>query len=479
MVSPDSHATITTPHPLTAKRKNPLVNFPLRIGGAAAVGAAALFLTGCASYHALFLDSAAVEKALRPADKEALSIAVHDLKHPLLRPVRLDASDGLSPDEAAVLAVVLNPALRATRDQCAEAEAQLLKAGILPNPQLSGNLDFVTGGATAGTQTGTGYGLSWDLRSLITHGQEVASARTDLKAVRLDVAWEEWQTALEARSAVYDLIALNAQVTQAEEISDRLASNAALVKKAEDAREMSLMDSSTVTVSANDARSTLLALQQEREQRRIALNRAIGYPASTQLRLQGDASLPSRVDPPSEATLLHGLEERRLDMLALKRGYESEDAKLRAAILGQFPNINIGFSRASDTGNVHSIGPAITIDRPLFDRNQGAIALENATRKRLFDEYTNRVFEARSDIAAALADIHSLNAQISQAESALPAFRQVVETSGKAVDEGNAEILGHYTLQNDLTQKSLDILKLKQQLAQARIALETAAAWHL
>ncbi len=438
-----------------------------------------LFLSGCAAFHALPLSSEAVEKSLRPVGGKALEISVREIKHPLLRPVRLDASDGLSPDEAAVLAVVLNPALRATRDQCAEAEAQLLKAGILPNPQLSGNLDFVTGGATAGTQTGTGYGLNWDLRSLITHGQELASARADVKAVRLDVAWEEWQTALAARSAVYDLVALNAQVTLAGEISARLASNAALVKKAEEAHEMNLLDSSTVVVSANDARATLLGLQQECEQRRIALNRAIGYPASTQLRLQGDASLPSRVDPPSESSLLHGLEQRRLDMLALKRGYESEDAKLRAAILGQFPNISIGFSRTSDTSNVHTFGPAITIDLPLFDRNQGSIALENATRKRLFDEYTNRVFEARSDIAAALADIHSLNAQISQAENALPAFSHVVETSGKAVAEGNAEILGHYALQNDLTQKSLDILKLKQQLAQARIALETAAAWHL
>lgn len=437
-----------------------------------------LCINGCATYQALRLNSKEVEKALRPTEGKALEIAVRDLKHPLLRPVRLDASDGLSPDEAAVLAVVLNPALRAVRDQNAEAEAQLLKAGILPNPQLSGSLDFVTGGATAGTQTGSTFGLSWDLRTLITHGHDVASARADLQAVRLDVAWEEWQTALAARSAVYNLVALRAQVSQVREISERLTSNAALVKKVEETHEMNLLDSAAVVTSANDARATLLGLQQEAEQNRIALNRAIGYPPATQLRLQSDASLPSRVDPPSESSLLHGLEERRLDMLALKRGYESQDAKLRAAILGQFPNISIGFNRARDTGNVHTSGLGITIEIPLFDRNQGNIAIEGATRKRLFDEYTNRVFEARSDIAAALVDIHALNAQIAQAQSALPAFRHVVETSGKAVADGNAEILGHYTLQNALTQKSLDILKLKQQLAQARIALEIAAAWH-
>ncbi len=436
-------------------------------------------LNGCARYQALDLNSKEVEKSLRPTQGKELEIAVRDVRHPLLRPVRLDAGNGLSPDEAGILAVVLNPALRATRDQVDEAQAQLLKAGILPNPQLSGNLDFVTGGTTAGSRTGFGYGLSWDLRALITHGQDVASARAEEMSVRLDVAWEEWQTALAARSAVYDLVALRAQVAQAQEITDRLSGNAELVKKAAAAREMNLLDAATVETSYNDARAILLGLQQESEQSRIALNRAIGYPSGTQLRLQGDTALPSRVNPPSESTLLHGLEERRLDMIALKRGYESQDAKLRSAILAQFPNINIGFNRAVDTGNVKTFGPAISIDLPIFDRNQGNIAGESATRKRLLDEYTNRVFEARSDIAAALADIRGLNAQIAQAEQTLPALRHVVETSGKAVAEHNAEVLGYFTLQNELTQKSIDILKLKQQLAQARIALETAAAWHI
>ena len=438
-----------------------------------------LCLNGCAAYRALSLNTKDVDRALDPLEGKALSIAVRDIKHPLLRPVRLDASDGLSPDEAAVIAVVLNPSLRAARDQVAEAKAQLLIAGILPNPQLSGNLDFVTGGATTGTQTGTGFGLNWDLRSLITHGQDVASARADEYAVRLDVAWQEWQTALEARSAVYDLAALREQVTKAEEISKRLTGNVALVKKAEDSHEMTMVESSTVVVSANESRASLLSLRQELDQSRIALNRAIGYPPATNLRLQKNVSLPSRVDVPSESTFLSGLENRRLDLIALRRGYESEDAKLRAAILAQFPNISIGFSRASDTGNVHSLGPAITIELPLFDHNQGKISLENATRKRLFDEYTNRVFETRSDIASAVSDIHSLNNQIAEAEHALPALQHVLETSRKAVDEGNAEVLGLYILENDFTRKSIDILKLKQQLAKARIALETAAAWHL
>jgi cobalt-zinc-cadmium efflux system outer membrane protein len=436
-------------------------------------------LPGCSFYHRLPLTSEAVEAKLRPPGAKALVIAAAEIQHPLLRPVRLDASDGLSPGEAAVLAVILNPSLRATRDQRKIARAQVIQAGILPNPQLSGNLDYVTGGNTLDTLTGFAYGLSWDLRSLLTVGPNIAVAKASQQAVYLDVAWQEWQIALAAQAALYNLAALRAQVAQAEEIDTRLASNAALMKKAEEAHENTVLDSTAAEASANNARAILLGLRQDLGQRRIALNRAIGYPADTKLRLQDDVSLPSRVNPPSEATLLCGLEGRRLDLLALKRGYESQDAMVRAAIIAQFPIINVGFNRASDTGNVHTGGPGATIGIPIFNRNQGNVAITRATREQLFDEYTNRVFAARTDISAIHLNIHWLNARVAQAERALPALRRLVQVSEEALRQGNANVLGTYTARNNLTQQSIEILKLKQELAISRIALETAAAWHI
>jgi len=74
------------------------------------------------------------------------------------------------------------------------------------------------------------------------------------------------------------------------------------------------------------------------------------------------------------------IEDRRLDLLALKSGYQSQEERLRAAILQQFPKISLGFSRARDTTNVVSTGFGITIDLPLFDRNQGGIAFGKAQR---------------------------------------------------------------------------------------------------
>src|SRR6185437_4361295 len=96
----------------------------------------------------------AVEQSLAIPESPGLTARAAELHHPLLRPIAIDLQHGLTPDSAAVLAVIANPALRVMRDQHALACAQLLQAGLLPNPTLDFTLDPVTGGMTAGTITG-------------------------------------------------------------------------------------------------------------------------------------------------------------------------------------------------------------------------------------------------------------------------------------------------------------------------------------
>src|SRR5947199_9487647 len=78
--------------------------------------------------------------------------------------------------------------------------------------------------------------------------------------------------------------------------------------------------------------------------------------------------------------------------------------------------MSAGFVKASDTTNVHTTGFIVAVDVPIFDRNQGVIANERATRQRLGDEDNQGVFEARSDIATAIADIRSLDREIAAEE---------------------------------------------------------------
>jgi outer membrane protein, heavy metal efflux system len=142
---------------------------------------------------------------------------------------------------------------------------------------------------------------------------------------------------------------------------------------------------------------------------------------------------------------------------------------VRAAILAQFPKMSVAFVRAKDNTNVQSTGFSVAVDVPIFDRNQGVIATERATRQRLLDEYNQRVFEARSDIATAMTDIRSLDRQVAAAAKALQT----------AMEQRNVDVLSYYTARNNLLQKRIQMIKLQEQLLEAHTALEIASGRYL
>src|SRR5207248_8973779 len=230
-----------------------------------------------------------------------------------------------------------------------------------------------------------------------------------------------------AKTAAYDVIALRLALVAAREADDRQKQNLDLVRRAVEQHSKTLLDLSAAEAAAQDAHAVMLTGQHDLQHQISVLNRSIGVQPDSAIALREDVALPSRLDPPTAEQLLDGLEERRLDLLALKKGYESEDETLRAAILAQFPKINVGLSTARDTSDVNTIGLGVSIDLPVFDRNQGNIANEKATRQKLFDEYAGRVFEARWDIAIAIDEIRSNNALIADAEAALPGLRRFAD----------------------------------------------------
>ncbi len=190
--------------------------------------------------------------------------------------------------------------------------------------------------------------------------------------------------------------------------------------------------------------------------------------------LSSNLALPQRFDPPPREAMLNGIDDRRLDLIALRHGYMSQEETLRAAVLAQFPKINIGVNELRDTGNVVTTGFGITIDLPLFDRNQGQIALERATREQLFHEYATRLLDVRYEISRLLVAVDSLNRQITVARRSEPALDRLVRSYRAAVESGQADVLSYYTAWNDLNDKRIEIRALESALVDARIAMEIA-----
>ena len=169
--------------------------------------AAALLAAGCSpSPRALPLTDQVIDAALTPLAMDVLRVQARSIRHPLLAPLEMRQDEGVSPDEAAVLAVLANPSLRAVRDERGLAAAQVLQAGLLPNPSVSWGNEF----PYAGPDNIVAYsvGVSWDISALVSHGAKLDAAKAQAASVDLDIAWQEWQVAQSAKSAAWKVLSL-------------------------------------------------------------------------------------------------------------------------------------------------------------------------------------------------------------------------------------------------------------------------------
>jgi len=433
-------------------------------------------LAGCSTYEAKPVDGAAVDRALAAPAMESVKVEAARIKHPLVGPMVIDGRGGFTPDEVAAMVVVVSPELRALRDQRGVAQAQVVQAGILPNPQLGYSLDRPHGSYDPAVVEAKALGLSWEVTSLLTHRDQVAAAKAEAKAIDLSVAWQEWQAAQDARLRAFRILSLERRLALAREIEDTAADTHALTAKA---ASLGLRTSADVASSAEgwtQAQATRYDLEQQLASERAALNLALGMPPASRVPLRYPAA-PSPSDrdaAPDPDSLLAGLEDRRLDLVALRYGYESQQDSLHAAVMAQFPKIGLSLNKSNDTTPIYTRGAGVTVDIPLFDRNQGQVAIAKATRQQLFDEYVGRVAEARSQVTQVLASLAVARAQLAAVEAALPDLVKLVASSEIALRSRNADELAYRDAQTTLAARQIDEIILQQEVVELKVALEIA-----
>ena len=433
-------------------------------------------LTGCTGYRPVPLDQAAVDAALTPPPLEAVKIAAARIQHPLLQPLVIDGREGFAPDEIAVMAVIASPELRALRDRRGLARAQLLQAGILPNPQLSYALDRPHGNSDPTLVTASNLGLSWELTALLARHDTVAAAKAGARAVDLDIAWQEWQVAQDARLRTFRLLSLEPQLPLAREIEADLADNLDLIKRALALGHKTGADLTTAAQAWGQAQDNRFSLEKQLHAERLALNLSLGLPAEHELRLKPavDFAAGPAGDNVSAAALLQGLELRRLDLVALTLGYESQEAALRAAVKQQFPKISLSLSKARDTSAIKTRGFGVAVDLPFFDHNQGPIAIAKATRQQLFDEYVARVAEARAEVVQILDELTAARQHLKAIDESLPGFKQLVASFEKAWQTRNADVAGYREARGALAMRRMDQSQAWQSVRELEVALEIA-----
>jgi cobalt-zinc-cadmium efflux system outer membrane protein len=392
----------------------------VRQGVLGIVAACASLLSGCATYHSKPL-------ATQPdlARTPSLTVPAGELGVPGLKPEPFDPAKGLTETNVVTLAVVDNPQLKAMRLRAGVARAQLLEAGLLPDPRISG------GPSMSSLFTGYSVTLAEDIQGLVTRGAAQGAARAHLEQVNLDFLWQEWQVAERAR----ELYIESQSLAQLRDVLDRRRRLLGRLYR----RDRASLEHHDVTVGEvtadfiawNTAAAEWRAFELQDNRARHALDELLGLAPDVRLRLRGAPSEPLLTSARYHSALA-ALAGRRPDLLALQAGYRSEEERLREAILAQFPLIDAGVTRArSSEEGIRSIGFNVTLTLPLFNRNRGPIAVGRASRAYLhqayqasLDETTNQADEVWQAVVIMRRQLNTLDARCSGLDRAAAAARE-------------------------------------------------------
>jgi outer membrane protein, heavy metal efflux system len=447
----------------TIKRLTILSTFKLLVSLAVFV-----ILAGCTIYSRKPLSEA--PSLFR--DLSHILIDARNMPLPELASHRFDPKDGLDMTETAMLAVVNNPELKLARDDCGIAHAQAFSAGLLPDPQLNYAVDFPTGNIPGSNYTAFTYGLSYDVLSLVTRSAVTKGAAADNRKIDLNLLWLEWQVVARARLFFIRTFEQDRLSKILEENRNLIAKRYDHAVKALNAGNLTLDAVSVDLAALQDANRQISELTRKISQNRANLNQLLGVAPDVILNLVGESSFPTLDDQKIKA-LLPGLVKRRPDILALKAGYDSQEQKYRKAVLEQFPALNIGITSARDTSNVNTIGFGITMNLPIFNRNRGNVAIEQATRKRLYDEFEMRLNRAYAEISQLLAEQHLTEKQLVEARQGMSIMTETAANAGAAFADGNIDETSYLNLRLALANKRIEEIGLEQLLLEQRVALQT------
>lgn len=377
-------------------------------------------VSGCASYRAVPLDTAAELDALRGRSLEGFVVErVAPGENADASGDRFDLSDGLNEAEVVSVALTLNPDLRARRAEVGEARAGLITAGLWPNPEVGVSPKWGIGGAS-------GVSIDADaLFQLLRPGErdarrQAGHARVD--EVQAGIVAEEFKLAAEVRAQRVDVLAAQRLVALMQQVVGLRESVLDLVRRQQQIGEGTKVDLYATELEVGQARRDLRRAEADLDAKRRELNRLMGLPPGYSVRLSGLGE-PLKVtvfaDTPDDDELDRRLLAGRPELRAGEAAYRRAEHELRLAVIQQYPRLGVGPAFERELEGEKGLGLALSLELPVFNQNQGGIAEKRAARDR-----------ARAEHVALL---HRLKAEAFTARAELRAARQEIEVQERDI----------------------------------------------
>jgi len=369
---------------------------------------------------------------------------------------------GLNRERAVQIALINNPHLQETYDELDVSQADLVQAGLLSNPTLSGSVGFPLGQGSARPEYEASIVQSFLDIFMLPLRKRVAEARFDAETLR--VAHVALQVAAETSKEFVELQTSEQTVELMRNIAASADAAATLAEKQFEAGNINERAVASERATSAQAELDLAHDQFGVLEHRERLNRLLGLwgENSAWKSTQALQAIPKAEEPLEhlEVTAL----TQRLDVQAARKQVEMMESALSMARTSRYTGlVNVGAHVHQDADGPRLLGPTLSLELPIFDQRQALIGRLEAQRRQAQRRLDALGLDVRSEVRIAKAQLdlnrHAADRYLS---ALLPLRRTVLEQSEL---EYNAMQIGLYEL---LATKKAEIEAFRAYLSTVR-----------
>lgn len=387
---------------------------------------------------------------------------------------RIDAmlAKPLDADAAVQIALLGNRNLQATYEELGIAQADLVQAGLLKNPVLSGDLKFFDNG------TKIELSLVEDFLDVLYIPMKKSIAETALAGTKLRVSLSVMDVASEARTTFYALQSAEQVVELRRTVLNASEASRELAKRINQAGNNTRLDLANEQAMYEESKLNLAAAEAEAVDLREHLTGLMGL-WGKQAKFTASAPL---ADPPADEIPPLGLERRAiaqsLDLKLARTEMELAARRLGITIpLGLLSEVELGAAAERETDGSWGVGPAFGLPIPIFSQGQPAVVAASAKLRQARQLYYALAVELRSGVRSAYQHMLAARQRSQYYRQVLMPLRQtIVEESHKQYNA--MQISGFQLLQTkrDEIETAKDYLEAVRNYWFARAELEQILA---
>lgn len=359
----------------------------------AAATAALCGAAGCQSYdrQPLNLEAHRTQMTARsPSGENVAAFAARLAGAGYAQAASYDPSDGLTLEEAQIVALFFNVDLRAARLKANVARVGAENAGLWEDPVFEIDALRIVESVAEPWIIGTSLAFTLPVSGRLKSEKSLAGAEHAAELRR--VAQQEWAVLSELRTAWLELSAALLQAELAQQSLEQLDAIVSMTDRLEQAGEMPRVESRLFRLERTTQAAELTAMHGRAAELQVQVFGLMGLTNSANLDLQTSLSPPDLPQTSEERSVM--LEDHPV-LLVKRDEYEVAEQTLALEIRKQCPDLGIGPAYENEEGQSR-IGLVGSLPIPLFNRNRRGIAEALAER-----DVARAAFEAEYERLAA------------------------------------------------------------------------------